>query len=154
MLRKLAALSILAIAGSLAFSTTAKAQTVDVPFTGTLAPQCTFGTATPGTLTFTNSQSFTSGTAGSVSVTCNTANSSLRVSNVAYGSGTTNTGYTFNASAATNPGTASYTNGTAGTPVTIGVGTLTTSVTMNGSNSGIITAGSYTFNVTLEAAPN
>ncbi len=154
MLRKLAALSILAIAGTLAFSATAKAQIV--PFEGTLAKQCTFGTSSTGTLNFPNNLSFTSnnasGAPGRVDVTCNSP-AILSVTNISQTAGTT-TSFTLNASAAVSSGTATNVSSSSAATTSLGVGTETVIVHMDGTSPSIITADTYNFNVTLVATPN
>jgi hypothetical protein len=76
MLRKILATSILVIASTMSFCAQAKAGTADVPFSGNVAPMCTFSNISPGTLAtgslsnyLEGSKSF--GTQGSVDLLCN-----------------------------------------------------------------------------------
>jgi hypothetical protein len=78
MSRKILVASVLIIASAIGFCAQAKAETVDVPFSGTIAPKCTFSNVTAGTLaqgsqTYYLEGSTTAGTQGSVDLFCNTA---------------------------------------------------------------------------------
>jgi hypothetical protein len=78
MFRKILVTSVLVMASTLGFCAQAKAETIDVPFSGTIAPKCTFSNVSAGTLAPGSSPNYLEGsksfgTQGSVDLFCNTA---------------------------------------------------------------------------------
>jgi hypothetical protein len=78
MSRKILITSLLAIASAIGFCAQAKAETVDVPFSGTIAPKCVFSNVVSGTLAQGSypgliEGSGANGAKGSVDVLCNIA---------------------------------------------------------------------------------
>lgn len=79
MLRKIAFMTAIALGGSLAMTTTAQANPVDIPFNGTVEPECAFGVVVDGILapvgdplpTALSSLPGNGGTPGSTDVICN-----------------------------------------------------------------------------------
>jgi len=180
---RLIALASCVALGSIAFGGKAQAQTSTVPFGGTITTVCTFGTPVPGTLVRTGSLiaveattgvvGFSTGTAGSVTLNCTGAASTVTVAPPA---GTAPTGFApavFQSvvQRGTNTGAADYTSANAGgvfdtgswttlgsnVPLAVPVGTSTLNVGMVvGTNStvGVLPAGTYNYNVMLTANPN
>jgi hypothetical protein len=77
MSRKILVASVLVIASAIGFCPQAKAGTADIPFSGTIAPTCTFSNVSAGTLAVGSPSnhlegSTTAGTQGSVNLFCNT----------------------------------------------------------------------------------
>ena len=86
MIRRLLMTCALVVMGAAAMAPKANAQSIDVPFSGTVGGNCTFSDVTPGKLGVNSSTRATTlaagyrdGVMGKVSVTCNRS-SSLRVS--------------------------------------------------------------------------
>lgn len=154
MKRFLVAFTGLMLAGTSLLAGSALAEDVDM--TGTLAGECTFANMLAGGIAFPTSQSFASDANGTVDLTCNTTGSTLQITGVTHSLGTTAAGYTFNATAAIDGivDDATFTAGTPGAAVTVGVGTKAIGVSMDGTNSGVMTADTYTFAVTLTALAN
>jgi hypothetical protein len=139
----------IALGGSLAIATTANAQSVDIPFNGTVPFQCAFGPVSPGvltpdggTLTFSLSSLYPGGVNGNTSILCN-ASADINVTSVTQLAG----------QPITNLSTETFVNGTPSLPVSPGVDTnLDVSLTV-GSLTDPLEPGDYTYQVTLTAVP-
>jgi hypothetical protein len=83
MIQRFLLASTLILSSTIAFASTAKADTGDVHFTATVPSACTFSSVTAGTLGLVGTSTLTSaaggGTAGSASLTCNNALATLTV---------------------------------------------------------------------------
>jgi hypothetical protein len=78
MSRHILAATLLVLASAIGFCSQVKAETVDVPFSGTIAPKCTFSNVVAGTLAQGSSGNLLEGSAsfgtqGSVNIFCNTS---------------------------------------------------------------------------------
>jgi len=147
MIARVIAASAIALGGTLAFATTAKAQTVDVPFNGTVVFQCAFGPVTPGVLVpvGTPATALSSlapgGASGLTSILCN-SDADIDVTGVNKVAGAPFTEFDVNATV----------NGTPALPVTAGVDTAL-SVDLEVISTDLIPPGDYTYVVTLTAVP-
>jgi hypothetical protein len=168
MSRKILAASVLVIASAISFCAQAKAETVDVPFSGTIAPKCTFSNVVAGTLApgssgnlLEGSTSF--GTQGSVNIFCNTAATvsvSEPVDNGSTGPSTFANGYDgaiIAAGKSTAGSPRAITNAWQGVSATsLLIPTITTTnikVSMLKDAGSTLQAGDYSFKVTLTSTP-
>jgi hypothetical protein len=160
MLRRLVA-STLVMGSAVALSTpSANAQSVNVPFSGTMPSNCTFGTPTPGVLVPDGSAALvanlTKGTLGSVSLQC-TSPANITVSAPIQTSGP---GISLPpggcVAAILRPGGAILASNTScggtGIPVQVS-GTNNLTVVMSVASDRPIPPGDYAYNVTLTIAP-
>jgi hypothetical protein len=177
MIHRLVLTSGLMLAGAVAFSPKAFAQSVDVMFNGNIGPECSFAAPVPGTLVY--SGDFTSritsdapgGVSGKVDVSCNTPGASVQISDARFVSFTpTNPqfdqppfppgGQYFQATARV-PGAQTYYDGFSGSGSSSsmplfpnGTSTLRQTVEVDLSvNEGNYQAGNYQYAVTLTITP-
>ena len=163
--------------GSIAFGGKAQAQSVDVPFGGTITNTCTFGVPTAGVLVrsgnlnavegSTGVTGFATGTAGRVSLNCTAGGSvvSAAPAPVAVPAGFTpvvrqsvvqlNTSTSFtSASVGGNFNATPWTRATTALTVPAGAQTLNVAMIAGTNAAGAPPAGTYTYNVRLTATSN
>ncbi|MEJ1933134.1 hypothetical protein WDZ92_23270 [Nostoc sp. NIES-2111] len=144
--------------GSLALAPKTMAQTVDVPFTGTIGGACTFGQVTPGSLgvnQVTNPTAlaggFPGGTLGKVSVTCNTPASVVTSPAVQTGGPAFTPINNTSSSAVRIAGSGSW---AVGTPLQLNPGiSLPLEVDMFVDKGSTLSPGTYNYKVTLTITP-
>lgn len=141
--------SAIALGSSLAIATTANAQSVDIPFNGTVPFQCAFGPVTPGTLVpdagtpaTTLSSLYPGGANGNTSILCNSS-ADINVTSVTQLAG----------QPITNLFTLTLVNGTPSLPVNPGINTNLDVALTVGSLTAPLEPGDYTYQVTLTAVP-
>ena len=162
MIRRLIVTSVLAVLSAAAIAPKANAQSIDVPFTGTVGGACTFSGLTPGKLAteapgdLNGLYSYTNGgTDGKVSISCNRA-SSLKVSKPVQTQGPQFTPTTYLAEARAPSGKYTYIsqNGS-GAPLTIATSTnpIPLRIRMKFYSRSSLTPGTYGFKTTLTVTP-
>jgi hypothetical protein len=155
MLRRLLASALFLGSAIALIPSSANAQTVNVPFSGAVLSNCTFGTPVPGTLSLSGTTLSSSSTPGNVPFTCTAP------ANITFSAPIQTGGPAFTPSAC-------LTNvGTLGSPTT-GLNTCTgtstpSAITTTGPNNAIVgmsvtspnalATGTYTYNVTLTITP-
>ncbi|MDM9381422.1 hypothetical protein QUB80_11990 [Chlorogloeopsis sp. ULAP01] len=157
MIRRSLLTAALILVGSVALAPKTMAQTVDVPFTGTVGGACNFDQVTPGSLGMNQPSNptalaggFTGGAFGQVSVTCN-APSQLTVSQPVQTGGPTFTPMFADAFVNSSSGS-TFANG--GSPMMLPVGSPTMlNVDMYVDKGSPLTPGTYDYKVTLTVTP-
>jgi hypothetical protein len=164
MLRRSLLVSAVLLASSFGFVGSAKAAEVDVPFTGTVAANCSFGTIVPGTLglntagnALDSKATATSGASGSVPLDCGGSAATVSVQTPADAPVSP---LTANPTTTTNVGmiaVASKTTDSAGTPISLTATEATAAtiaVDMTASiASGSFAPGNYGYTVKVVATP-
>ena len=156
MARRFALAATLILAGIVAVAPKASAaDTVNIPFTGTVQSTCGFSNVVGGQLTF-NGSSFSSSSAGSANIQCN-APASLTVSYPTASSNNPNynNGYYYDSLTASLTAQGSTIDNYYGGSIPISANTsIPLSVSMSGSNYySAYTAGTYNYTVTVTATP-
>jgi hypothetical protein len=157
MIRRSLLTAALILVGSVALAPKTMAQTVDIPFTGTVGGACNFDQVTPGSLGMNQPSNptglaggFPGGAFGKVSVTCN-APSQLTVSKPMQTGGPTFTPMFSDAFVNSSVGS---TNTTGTSPLMLPVGSPTMlDVDMFVDKGSPLTPGTYDYKVTLTVTP-
>ncbi|MFQ4143375.1 hypothetical protein [Chlorogloeopsis sp. ULAP02] len=157
MIRRSLLTAVLILVGSVALAPKTMAQTVDVPFTGTVTGACNFGQVTPGSLGVnqpsnptTLASNYSEGVFGQVSVTCN-APSQLTVSQPVQTGGPNFTPIFSDAMVNSLFGS---TNATDGSPLMLPPGSpMMLNVDMIADKGSPLTPGTYDYKVTLTVTP-
>lgn len=162
MIRRLLMTCALVVMGAAAMAPKANAQSIDVPFTGTVGGACTFSALTPGKLGVNSStratsmhSSYSGGAEGKVNISCNRA-SSVKVSKPMQTAGPRFTPQSYFAQVLDPNGRTTYvTQSSSNAPLSITTSSnpIPLRVRMSVSKGSTLAPGTYGFKTTLTVTP-